>query len=115
MKTIYRLLAGFLGLVFTVAGCSDDDATEYGPPTQVEYGVPRADFRISGQVIDEVSGQGVPGFEVTFSDDLADTTDAQGFWRIEGESVPLRPGVQRPAPGHRWARQRQLPASCRAP
>jgi len=88
MRTIYRVLAGVIGAVLSAAGCSDDGVAEYGSPSQPEYGVPRADFRLSGRVLDGPTGQVVPGFEVRFADVVADTTDTDGRWRIEASSFP---------------------------
>jgi putative lipoprotein (rSAM/lipoprotein system) len=87
MRFVFRLLAGVVGGMLHLAGCSDSPVEpEYGPAA--EYGAPHADYRISGRVVAAGTDQPIPGIEVAFMQGRADTTDAEGRWAIDTEWGP---------------------------
>lgn len=86
MRTIYRALAGLVGAMLTLGGCSDGEGLMEPDYGAAEYGVPHARYHMSGRVLDQTNGAGLEGIEVIFHGDLADTTDAEGNWSLEGVS-----------------------------
>jgi len=82
VRHVYRLFAAMVGAILGLAGC-ENNAPE-------EYGVPQADFRLSGRTVRASDGTAVPGIEVSFGAfaATADTSDAQGGWSIACKKFP---------------------------
>ena len=58
IKSTNWILAGIIGL-FGFAGCSTDDYP-------VEYGTPSADYTVKGAVVNEATGEPIPGIRVGY-------------------------------------------------
>lgn len=84
-----RMLLGILG-VSAVSACGEGilPAPEYGP-IMAEYGVPHADYVVSGKVTDE-AGDPIKGIAVTAPEESRDTvfTADDGGYELRGEFFP---------------------------
>ena len=84
-----RMLLGILG-VSAVSACGEgiQPAPEYGP-IMAEYGVPHADYVVSGKVTDE-AGDPIKGIAVTAPEESRDTvfTADDGGYELRGEFFP---------------------------
>ncbi len=83
-KAITRLGACAFIAASSFCGCGDDPIDE----------MPTADYSLSGEVIDQVSGTGIPLVVVRFSDAPIGTTSVEGAWSIEGREMPYCPRPQ---------------------
>ena len=78
VSRLYLTVIGWLGL----AGCLID------PNPADEYGIPYADFKLSGRVVDAASTDPVPGIEITFQNKTVQSNSA-GQWSIAMQGRPF--------------------------
>lgn len=85
-RLYYKLIAFALGSLGMSCGRSPVDYVEYGPV--VEYGVPYATYRLSGQVIKSADQAPLEGIEVSF-DETTVATDSDGNWSLDLETFRI--------------------------
>ncbi len=73
---LLRRASLLLGSTLGLAGC----------PFTAEYGVPHASFDLDGVVVDDQSGEPVPGIEVAFDGHTA-TSGAGGGWSLSADNA----------------------------
>ena len=83
-RAIYLIVTGLLG-----GSCNNNDNPA------AEYGCPYAQFRLDGQVLEDESGNAVPGIRVSFQG-YPDTTRSDGSWRIETDGFPCAAAGSQP-------------------
>lgn len=84
-KLYYKVVAMLLGSLGLACEKSTTDV-EYGPV--VEYGMPHAQYKLSGQVVKASDQSPLEAIEVAF-DDTSVVTDADGNWSLEKDSYAL--------------------------
>ena len=84
---ICQWLLGALGISASIASCD-------GPLSimRTEYGQPNMDYSVKGKVVDSMTGEGVPGIEVSHEpwQNQIDTTGADGSFMIYGNTFPTK-------------------------
>jgi putative lipoprotein (rSAM/lipoprotein system) len=77
-RSLLRGVSLALGTALSMLGCN------MGSEQTVEYGMPHADYDLSGVVVDATNGTPIVGVQVELMEQTA-TTDAEGKWSIKGE------------------------------
>ena len=99
-RSILRRINYCIGFILSLFGMTIFASCEYGcPPIQAEYGVPSADYQISGRV-ENAQKQGIKGIKVSLKEPnygifegnphATDTTTTDGAFEINCREFPER-------------------------
>jgi putative lipoprotein (rSAM/lipoprotein system) len=83
MNRLTAKLLGWLGSILgiTAMGCTGHGGALYGPPVAM-YGMPYAEYKLSGTVLDSSTNNPIPGISLAFGG-ATTTSAADGTWSMD--------------------------------